>query len=144
MNRINLISLGVKNISESLKFYKALGFKCYEKEDNPPVVFFDNQGSKLSLYPKEKLAKDINVESPPEMAVGDFKGFTLAINVKSEKEVDDLLSLVRKNKGEIVKEAQEVFWGGYHGYFRDLDGYYWEVAFGQDWEFDDNDMLVIE
>ena len=27
-------------------------------------------------------------------------------------------------------------WGGYGGYFTDLDGYYWEVAYGQDWEFD--------
>ena len=32
--------------------------------------------------------------------------------------------------GTIVKEPQEVFWGGYHAYFADPDGYYWEVAWG--------------
>jgi len=28
-----------------------------------------------------------------------------------------------------VKPPQDVFWGGYHACFADLDGYLWEVAF---------------
>jgi len=28
-----------------------------------------------------------------------------------------------------VKPAQDVFWGGYSGYFADPDGHLWEVAF---------------
>lgn len=28
-----------------------------------------------------------------------------------------------------VKAPQEVFWGGYSGYFADPDGFLWEVAF---------------
>ena len=39
--------------------------------------------------------------------------------------------------------TKEVFWGGYHAYFADLDGYCWEVAWGPRDEFDDNDMLVL-
>ncbi|MEY9140348.1 putative glyoxalase superfamily protein PhnB [Mammaliicoccus lentus] len=34
-------------------------------------------------------------------------------------------------------------WGGYSGYFTDLDGYMWEVAYGPDWTFDNQDMLII-
>ena len=30
--------------------------------------------------------------------------------------------------GCILKPAQEVFWGGYSGYFADPDGHPWEVA----------------
>ena len=30
--------------------------------------------------------------------------------------------------GTIVKPAQDVFWGGHSGYFRDPDGHLWEVA----------------
>ncbi len=30
--------------------------------------------------------------------------------------------------GTIVKPAQATFWGGYAGYFADLDGHLWEVA----------------
>jgi uncharacterized glyoxalase superfamily protein PhnB len=29
----------------------------------------------------------------------------------------------------LVKQPQEVFWGGYSGYFADPDGHLWEVAF---------------
>ena len=43
--------------------------------------------------------------------------------------------------GTIVKEPQEVFWGGYHAYFADLDGYYWEVAWGPDFKYDENGLL---
>ncbi|GFZ33287.1 hypothetical protein CSC2_38130 [Clostridium zeae] len=35
-----------------------------------------------------------------------------------------------------------MFWGSYHGYFADLDGYYWEVAWGPNFKYDDNGMLV--
>jgi uncharacterized protein len=28
-----------------------------------------------------------------------------------------------------VKAPQKTFWGGYSGYFADLDGYLWELAF---------------
>ena len=31
--------------------------------------------------------------------------------------------------GRIVKPAQPTFWGGYGGYFQDLDGHVWEVVF---------------
>ncbi len=27
-----------------------------------------------------------------------------------------------------MKPAQQTFWGGYAGYFQDLDGHLWEVA----------------
>jgi uncharacterized glyoxalase superfamily protein PhnB len=28
----------------------------------------------------------------------------------------------------LIKQPQKVFWGGYSGYFADLDGFLWEVA----------------
>lgn len=46
--------------------------------------------------------------------------------------------------GIVIKAPEKVFWGGYSGYFSDPDGYYWEVAYSEDWVFDENDMLVIE
>lgn len=29
----------------------------------------------------------------------------------------------------LIKEPQKASWGGYSGYFKDPDGYLWEVAF---------------
>jgi predicted lactoylglutathione lyase len=144
MNRINLICLGVNDIEKSLLFYKNIGFKTYEKNNKPVVVFFDNKGTKLELCPLRELAKDVNPQNPPEVDKSKFSGITFAINLKSEKEVDDFMELVLKNGGVIIKKPQKVFWGGYSGYFQDIDGYYWEVAYSQNWKFDENDMLIIE
>lgn len=144
MNRINLICLGVRDIKTSLAFYKNIGFKTHEKEAAPPIVFFDNQGSKLELYPLEALARDINAENPPLLSRNGFTGITLACNMRSKEEVDACMEKVKKYGGVVAKQPQEVFWGGYSGYFQDPDGYYWEVAYGPAWKFDANGMLIIE
>lgn len=83
-------------------------------------------------------------DNPPTISTGSFGGITLAINLKSEKEVDAFMETVIKHGGTIAKKPEKVFWGGYSGYFQDLDGYYWEVAYGPDWKFDENNMLIIE
>ncbi|MFC3419525.1 VOC family protein [Salinicoccus hispanicus] len=146
MNRINLITLGVKDISASLEFYRNIGFKAHivGEEAHPMVVFFNNEGSKLALFPIEELANDINAGNPPEISRGGFNGITLAYNGKSEAEVDDVMSKVKQHGATVVKHPQPLSWGGYGGYFTDIDGYYWEVAYGSEWEFDVSNMLVVD
>ena len=60
-----------------------------------------------------------------------------------EAEVDAVLSKVSELGATIVKPAQKVSWGGYSGYFKDLDGYLFEVAYNPFWEFDENDNLKL-
>ncbi|HWL13355.1 MAG TPA: VOC family protein [Ureibacillus sp.] len=146
MNRLNLITLGVKDMQESLRFYReGLGFNVvvYGEESNPDVIFFNNNGTKISLFPLARLAKDINEQNPPEIGTG-FGGITLAYNGKSKEEVDEVFAVAEKAGAKIVKQPEIVFWGGYSGYFQDPNGYYWEVAYGEMWKFDANDMLVIK
>lgn len=144
MNRINLIALGVTNVAASRTFYeKALGFITPNREENPTIVFFNNNGTKLELYPLQGLAKDINEQNPPKINRG-FCGITLAYNAKTKQEVDDIFSNIERLGGTIAKMPEDVFWGGYSGYFQDPDGYYWEVAYADLWQFDENDMLIIE
>lgn len=144
MNRLNLITLGVRNMVESLQFYRdGLGFDVvvHGDESNPDVIFFNNKGTKVSLFPFENLTKDINADNPP---VGQgFGGFALAYNGKSKEEVDEVFVLAEKAGAKIVKQPEIVFWGGYSGYFQDPNGFYWEVAYGESWKFDENDMLII-
>ena len=142
MNRINVIALGVKEMRASLRFYLKLGFQTNETADEPKVVFFSTTGTKFELYPLDLLAQDINESNPPEIGKG-FGGKTLAYNVKSEQEVHEIIELARKAGATIAKEPQKVFWGGYHAYFADPDGYYWEVAYNPFVPFDENDMLVL-
>lgn len=140
MNRVNLICLGVKDMKKSVKFYRdGLGFQTDEKRETPEIVFFNSSGTKLELYPLEELAKDINEANPPSGS--GFSGITLAYNAKTKEEVDEVIALAKEAGAEIVKEPIDVFWRGYSGYFKDPDGYYWEVAWGPDFKYDDNDML---
>ncbi|MDE6216238.1 VOC family protein [Bacteroides sp.] len=141
MNRINVIALGVRDMRQSLRFYRdGLGFQTEEKGDSPNVVFFNTSGTKFELYPLNLLAQDINSTNPPEIANG-FGGITLAYNVKSETEVIETIELARKAGARIAKEPQKVFWGGFHAYFADPDGYYWEVAYNPYWNFDEQEMI---
>lgn len=143
MNRINIITLGVKDMKESLKFYRdGLGFQTSAEEENPEIVFFNSTGTKLALYPVSKLAEDVDPINPPSFGNG-FSKITLAINVKSVQEVDQLIQKAEKAGAQIVKKPQRVFWGGYSGYFEDPNGFFWEVAYSENWEFDENDMLKV-
>ncbi len=144
MNRLNLITLGVKDMKRSLAFYKGLGFKTpAELDDSPDIVFFRNDGTKLALYPLDALAVDISLENPPKKSKG-FSGMTIAYNCKEKDEVDRTLKLAEKLGGKIIKPAEQVFWGGYSGYFEDLDGYIFEVAYSDTFTFDKQNMLVFD
>ncbi|HLR42188.1 MAG TPA: VOC family protein, partial [Pseudogracilibacillus sp.] len=122
MNKITCICLGVKSMEKSIKFYRdKLGFETDEKGNNPDVIFFNTPGTKFELFPLELLAKDISKDNTPEIANG-FAGITLAYNVEQKEDVEKVIELARQAGAKIVKEPQDVFWGGYHAYFADLDG----------------------
>jgi hypothetical protein len=48
--------------------------------------------------------------------------------VASEAEVDQTIEQAVSAGATLAKPPQKVFWGGYSGYFKDPDGYLWEVA----------------
>ena len=93
----------------------------------------------LKRFPLEQLAKDIDENNPPKG--NGFSGITLAYNVEHKEDVETVIALVRKAGGKIVKDLQELFLWWYHSYFSDLDGYYWEVSWGPNFQFDENGLL---
>ncbi len=120
---ITIVTLGVEDLQRSVDFYQnGLGFPLMGDSDS--IAFFKMEGIILGLYPRDKLAEDITIS--PE-GTG-FQGFTLAHNVDSPEEVDRTLAEAVAAGAELVKPGQKVFWGGYSGYFKDPDGFYWEVA----------------
>jgi len=121
--RISMITLGVSDLAASIQFYEqGLGFP--RMESPPEVAFFTLNGTWLGLYGREALAEDAMV---PAEGSG-FEGFTLSHNVSTEKEVDKVVAQAVAAGAYLVKEPQAVFWGGYSGYFKDLDGHLWEIA----------------
>jgi catechol 2,3-dioxygenase-like lactoylglutathione lyase family enzyme len=143
MNRVHVVTLGVSNMDRALRFYRdGLGFETSVAEENPDIVFFQSDGTTLALCPRDGMAKDIDQENPPQ-GTG-FGGITLAYVAREQGEVDRIMELAERAGGEIVKKPQRVFWGGYSGYFRDPDGYYWEVMYWEDWKFKNDGSLLIE
>ena len=121
--RISMITLGVIDLEKSVQFYKqGLGFP--QMESVPEVAFFTLNGSWLGLYSYAGLADDAQV---PSKGSG-FSGFTLAHNVASESEVDQVMAQALSAGATLTKSAQKTFWGGYSGYFKDPDDYLWEIA----------------
>ena len=121
---ITIVTLGVEDLQRAIDFYQnGLGLPRTDESDS--IAFFQMGGTLLALYPREKLAEDITI---PSEGTG-FQGFTLAHNVGSPEEVDSTLAEAVAVGVELVKPGQDAFWGGYSGYFKDPDGFYWEVAY---------------
>lgn len=138
---ISIITLGVKDFQKSYHFYNSgLGFKTDAKPTDQ-ITFFKTNGTVLAIYPLDKLAEDINPNLSKEK--GEYSGITLAHNVKNKNEVETVLKQAEKAGGTIVKKAQDAFWGGYHGYFADPDGHFWEVAYFDQFKYDENGHLIL-
>lgn len=126
--RISLITLGVKDLERSLRFYRdGLGLPTTWKAEQG-VIFFQTSGTRLALYSFDKLAEDVGWEPPA--GPPKFGGIALAHNVRTREEVDQVLQQAAAAGATIEKPGQDAFWGGYSGYFSDPDGYLWEVAWG--------------
>lgn len=136
--KLNLITLGVDNFERSVRFYEGLGWKRSDKSMED-LALFPLGGITLALYPRKELTNDVTIQYQPS----EFPGLTLSYNAKSEDEVDTILKEVESLGATIIKPAQKVFWGGYSGYFKDLDGHVFEVAYNPFWELDENDNLQL-
>jgi uncharacterized protein len=136
--RLSILTLGVRDLPASVRFFERLGWRRSAVKSDA-IAFFRCGGLALALYPHAALAKDVGV-APDGSG---FEGFTLAHNARSKPEVDAILDAAKSAGAEIVKPAQDVFWGGYSGYFRDLDGHLWEVAWNPHFALDHAGALLL-
>lgn len=134
--RLKVITLGVNDLEQSLRFYHdgmglpTEGIIGTEFEDGAVVFFHMNDDLILALYPRQALAKDANVSLTPasssELSLGHIVG--------SKREVDAIMQQAERAGARITDAARDRFWGGYSGYFQDPDGHLWEITWNPAWE----------
>lgn len=127
---ITILTIGVDDLERALRFYRdGLGLESEgivgQEVEHGAVAFLPLKGDLLlALFPRKEIAWDAQVpEGPPSPTE-----FTIAHNVRSEKEVDEVIAQAVKAGATVPKKAGPTFWGGYAGYFQDPDGHLWEVA----------------
>jgi len=128
--RISVLTLGVADLERSVSFYRdGLGLATEGiigiEYENGAVAFFQLQdGLQLALWPWTSIAADTGLPA----GGGTPDAFTIGHNVNTKTEVDQVMDQAAKAGATIVKPPQQTFYGGYAGYFRDIDGHLWEVV----------------
>lgn len=122
--RVSFITLAVADLDRTRAFYvDGLGWTA--------EVFVP--GEVLMIRTGDKLVLSLWSEAGFESEVGPIRRgegvapLTLAHNVATEAEVDEILALAASLGAEVSK-AERRDWGGYTGYFADPDGFRWEIA----------------
>ncbi|HEY6898587.1 MAG TPA: VOC family protein, partial [Rhodocyclaceae bacterium] len=130
--RMSMITLGVANLERATEFYRQV-LALAPNTSNPGVTFVELPGVWLGLYPLADLARDIDPARPVlPPAPGSI---TLAHNTRHRDDVAAVIERARAAGATVLKEAADTFWGGYSGYFADLDGHVWEIAWGPMFDF---------
>ncbi|MBI4014489.1 MAG: VOC family protein [Candidatus Aenigmarchaeota archaeon] len=137
--RINVLTIGVDDLEQSLKFYRdGLGLQTDgivgTEFEHGAVVFFNLQnGLKLALYPRKEIAWDAKIS----LASASATEFAIGHLVNSKQEVDKVMKRAKEAGANITKPAQDTFWGGYAGYFQDPNGHLWEIAWNPQWKIEE-------
>ena len=124
---MNVITLGVRDLARSRRFYEALGWTTGAGPDDD-VVFFQAGEMVVALWDRARLAADSCVEDAPG-----WGGVALAQNFGSREEVDTATARARAAGATIGREPAETFWGGYSAVIIDPDGHPWEIAHNPHW-----------
>lgn len=127
--RLNVVTLGVRDLPRLRAFYTALGWEVAIETDD--FCAFRLGGLFLGLFPWEKLAADGQTRPAPGMAqVGGMRGFSLGIAVERPEEVDDIIATVKEAGAAVTKPPGDpAEFEGRNAYFADPEENYWEVVY---------------
>ncbi|WP_080059482.1 VOC family protein [Spirosoma aerolatum] len=135
--RFSVITLGTDDLTAMKQFYtETLGWKPVA--ENKDIVFYKMNGFLFSLFDRANLAQGVGVSAE---GTG-FRSFTLAYNVGSKREVDDLFDELKVKKVTILKEPHDTPFGGYFFYFADPEGNVLEVAYNPYVPLDERSNIV--
>jgi predicted lactoylglutathione lyase len=138
--RINIVTIGVRDVERSVRFYETLGWTKRGSSIPGEIAWFGTADSYLGIFGWTELADDANIEGPTR---GSFGGVTLAINVDSREAVDAAINEAIAAGGSLLKPGTE-FPFGYSGYFADPDGHAWEVCWNPGFPLGPDGRITID
>ena len=124
--KLTAVTLGVRDVPASARFYEALGFKRKVRSTGDEIAFFEAGGVILALWDWDKLAEDTVISSQPRPQT--FRGATMAWNCATPAEVDAVFAKAIAAGAGLLRRPEKTEYGGYRGYFSDPDGHAWEVV----------------
>ena len=123
--RVSFISLAVSDLDATRAFYlDGLGWEAELEVPGDVLMIKVGELLVLSLWDEAGFEAEVG---PIRRGAG-LVPITLAHNVATRPEVDEVLATARAAGADPVGAAEEREWGGYTGYFADPDGFRWEVA----------------
>lgn len=137
--RLSLVTLGVSDLADSIRFYEALGWSRAMKGVEG-VAFFQAGPLALALQPITEMTEDVGVHWRGH---GGFGGIALAHNVRTREEVDVLVDAWTAAGGTVTRAAKDMFWGGYSAYLADPDGHAWEIAWNPGFPIDEAGGITV-
>jgi predicted lactoylglutathione lyase len=139
--KLTMVTLGVRDVAASARFYEALGFKRKFRATGDEIAFFEAGGVVLALWDWDKLSGDSVIASQPRPQT--FRGTTLAWNCATPAEVDDVFAKAIAVGAKLLRRPEKTEYGGYRGYFSDPDGHAWEVVQAPGFAFTDDGRLIM-
>ncbi|MGH1561305.1 VOC family protein [Mumia sp. DW29H23] len=123
--RVSFITLAVGDVARSRAFFvDGLGWQ--ESLYVPGEVLMLKVADRvvLSLWDRSGFEEEVG----PIATGAGFAPITLAHNVASPADVDEVLEEAVAAGATLRSPGSQREWGGYSGYFLDPDGYAWEIA----------------
>ncbi len=136
--RVNLVTLGCRDLARARAFYAALGWREHAAS-RESVAFYRMPGAALALFGLDDLAAD---QGRAAAALG-TGAMTLAQNFPSRAAVDAAYAAALAAGATRLKAPEPTFWGGYSGYWADPEGHVWEVAHNPFWELAEDGALIL-
>ena len=139
--KLTAVTLGVRDVPASARFYEALGFKRKVRATGDEIVFLEAGSVVLALWNWDKLAEDSVISSQPRPQT--FRGSTLAWNCATPGDVDAAFEKAIAAGAAVLRRPEKTEYGGYRGYFADPDGHVWEIVQAPGFAFTDDGRLIL-
>jgi predicted lactoylglutathione lyase len=124
--RISFVTLAVADLDRTRAFYvDGLGWEPALDVPDDVLMFRVGEHVVLSLWVEPHFEEEVG--TPIRRGSG-VAPITIAHNVPTREEVDEVLDTARRAGAHPVSAGVDREWGGYTGYFGDPDGFRWEIA----------------